>query len=88
MAGELVRRHPSERIDRVLLGGAALAAAVHGVAFFVAARAEAKGSGLLWFVHDVAYEPSAGWVLWIALAALGSAAAAMGLLTGSRRHSA
>ena len=84
VAGELVRAHAAaigERLRGALLTAIPLVAgAVHLLAFYWAARRAAVGTdGPLLFVGDAAWTPPLGWVPWLLLALLGSAALAAGL---------
>lgn len=81
IAGELVRAHAAElgeRLRRGLVTAIPLvAAAVHLVAFYWAARRAAVGTdGPLVFLGDSGWSPPLGWVPWLVLALLGSAALA------------
>jgi hypothetical protein len=78
-AGEVVNRHPgrlSARTAARLVGGLAVAAAVvHALAWFANGRRFAVGVDGDWsFVGDADWEPPLGWLPWIAIVVLGTAA--------------
>lgn len=80
LAGEVLRAHAadvSERTRRALLTAIPItAAAVHLLAFYWAARRAAVGvdGPLFFFVSGADWSPPLGWLPWLALAAVGSAA--------------
>jgi hypothetical protein len=83
VAGELLRAHAAalgERLRSALVAAIPLtAAAVHLIAFLWAARRAAVGTdGPLVFLGDSGWSPPLGWLPWLALALLGSAALAAG----------
>jgi hypothetical protein len=93
IAGELIRAHAgvlSERLRRRLVTGVpAVVAVVHLLAFYWAARRAAVGTdGPLVFLGDSGWSPPLGWVTWLAVAAAGAAALALGFSRGGRRGSA
>jgi hypothetical protein len=87
LAGEIVRRH---HVSRPVMTAAAvvvglLVGGLQFAAWYLNARRYAVGiSGPRWFVGHAQWTPSGGWVLWIAVAALGglclASAAAMALV--------
>ena len=79
IAGELVREHApalGERLRRALVTAIPpLAAAMHLLAFYWAARRAAVGTdGPLLFLGDSGWTPPLGWVPWLLVALAGSAA--------------
>ena len=93
VAGELIRAHTAElgqRVRRWLLTAIPLTAAtVHLLAFYWAARRAAVGTdGPLLFLGESGWSPPLGWVVWLLVAAAGSAALAAAFLrqmsSGSR----
>jgi hypothetical protein len=92
IAGELVHRHRSAIAARwraLLIGTTAIAVALFQLYCFLSnSRRYAVGpAGWLTFLRHPQWSPPAGWVLWIAVATIGSAAlAAAGILLSRRAH--